>query len=127
MGRKDGSVVSSIRFSADEHAFLKAMSKRFGIPRATILKTGLRMSLGVPTKEEANIRHFQSLERQFVGVARNLNQLTRSANSGRLFWGVEEQNEICNLQREVEEVRDALRDYLRAAAGRDFCGDLKAD
>lgn len=127
MSKKSGSVVSSIRLSADEHAFLKKLSIRFDKPISAFLKLSVRIALGVPNKEEANIRRFQSIEKQLVGMARNLNQMARSANAGRLLWQSEERNEIGKLLCEVEELRDALREYQNQAAQRDFIGSVDAE
>ena len=56
------------------------------IERVGPIRTSIRMALAIPTKEEANIRRFQEIERELRGLATNFNQLTRAANAGKLMW-----------------------------------------
>lgn len=83
------------------------------------------MALGVPTKEEANIRGFKEIHNQLIGVARNLNQMTRAANAGKLVWQSGERKNVERLEQTVIEVKDLFLAYEALAAKRSFVAALE--
>lgn len=107
--------VSSIRWTAEEHAFLKEKEKAWGKSISSIVRMSIRMALGIPTKEEANIRQFQEIERTLLGLATNFNQLTRAANAGKVMWTQTDAKLVSDLSEAVRETRALLHEYERMA------------
>ena len=83
------------------------------------------MALGIPTKEEANIRAFKEIHNQLIGAARNLNQMTRAANAGKLVWQSGERKNVERLEQTVIEVKDLFLAYEALAAKRSFVAALE--
>lgn len=113
-------MTSTIRWTVDEHAFLVGRKKAWGVSIAAIIRSSIRMALGIPTKEEANIRRFQEIERQLSGLSTNFNQLTRAANAGKLMWTQGDADLISDLSVTVKETRGLFREYQKQAHRRGF-------
>ena len=113
-------MTSTIRWTVEEHAFLVGRKKAWGVSIAAIIRTSIRMALGIPTVEEANIRRFQEIERQLSGLSTNFNQLTRAANAGKLMWTQGDADLIFDLAATVKETRGLFREYKKQAHTRGF-------
>ncbi|WP_282610882.1 plasmid mobilization relaxosome protein MobC [Pelagibius sp. Alg239-R121] len=110
--------------SKAEHDHLKAFASRNGVTVSALFKTSLRIALGVPTREEENIRKFSDIQRQLFGAAHNLNQITRAANAGRFKLGGHAEAVINDLAEEVRRTHDLFVDFRRAAHSRDLLDAL---
>ena len=114
------SMVSSIRWTAEEHSYLTEKTKAWNVSIAAFIRTSIRIALGIPTKEEANIRRFQELEDQLRGLAGNFNQLTRAANAGKVMWTASDAELVSDLSVAVSEARSLFREHKRQASQRGF-------
>ncbi|WP_282611312.1 plasmid mobilization relaxosome protein MobC [Pelagibius sp. Alg239-R121] len=123
--KKARSLTTSIRMSETEHAHLKAFTERAGVTLSALFKTSVRLALGVPTREEANIRQFDNIQRQLYGAAHNLNQITRAANAGRFKMGGHAEAVIADLAAEVRRTHELFVDFRRAAHSRDLVEALE--
>ena len=113
-------MTSTIRWTDEEHTFLKGRADAWGVSIASIIRTSIRMALAIPTKEEANIRRFQEIERELRGLTTNFNQLTKAANAGKLMWNEADSKLVSDLSAEVEEARALFQEYQRQASRRGF-------
>lgn len=113
-------MTSTIRWTVEEHAFLTGRKKAWRVSIAAIIRTSIRMALGIPTVEEANIRRFQEIERQLSGLSTNFNQLTRAANAGKVMWTQSDADLVSDLSSTVNEVRALFREYQILAHSRGF-------
>ena len=120
VGRKQKTMTSTIRWTVEEHAFLTGRKKAWGVSIAAIIRTSIRMALGIPTVEEANIRRFQEIERQLAGLSINFNQLTRAANAGKVMWTQGDTDLVSDLAITVKETRGLFREYQKLARQRGF-------
>lgn len=110
------SVTTTIRFDDDELEWLKERAAKTGLRGVTsVVRVCLRVAFGIPTKEEAYSHGFRDYLIQLTGVARNLNQMTRAANMGKLRWNGKAEQQIAELQGEVRTLIRYFEDYTRTA------------
>ena len=126
-GASKKTMTSTIRWTVDEHRFLVSRKEAWGVSIAAIIRTSIRMALGIPTAEEANIRRFQEIEEQLRGLARNYNQMTRAANAGKLMWTQADADAVSELYLAVREAQKLFREYQKLASRRGFDGAKVAE
>lgn len=116
---------TSIRFSPEEHAYLAALAERSGIKLARLVRACIRIALGVPSVEEANLRQFDEIARQLQRVGNNLNQVARRANSGKVTLSNSDGTALHNVIETVGELRKGLDEYRRLAQSRDLTAAIE--
>lgn len=107
------SVTTTIRLPPEELVWLKEFSRRNGVSVSGMFRTAMRVALGVPGKEREMLRRFDEQIKQLTGVARNLNQMTRAANSGKLRWDSGAERRIAVLEKETRATLSLFWQYRR--------------
>lgn len=120
MNKDAPSVTTTIRFKAKELALLKGFSKKHSTSVSGLIRASIRLAFGIPEEEEGNIRAFHAITLQLTGVARNLNQITRAANAGKLKWNKSAEEEVEAVRVQVLEALALFRGFQKAAATRDL-------
>ena len=122
------SVTTTLRFDEDELAFLKQRSKAMQLRSVTgLVRVCIRIAFGIPSKEEFRTQHFKEHLAQLVGMANNLNQMTRAANAGKLRLNHRTEDQIEAMKVEVRELRRLIEDYSDAAHERSFTRALEIE
>ncbi|MEM6886983.1 MAG: MobC family plasmid mobilization relaxosome protein [Pseudomonadota bacterium] len=115
------SLVKSMRFDEDEWAFLEQRRKAMQLRSVTgLVRVCLRVAFGIPTKEEFRTLQFKEHLVQLIGMANNLNQMTRAANAGKFRLNKRTEDQIEAMKVEIRELRQLFEDYSDAARARSF-------
>ena len=122
------SVVTSMRFDEDELAFLEKRRKAMQLRSVTgLVRVCIRVAFGIPTKEEFRTQHFKAHLDQLVGMANNLNQMTRAANAGKFRLNKHTEEQIEAMKLEIRTLRQLFQDYSDAAHERSFTRALEIE
>ncbi|WP_108862357.1 MobC family plasmid mobilization relaxosome protein [Ruegeria sp. Alg231-54] len=122
------SVVKSMRFDEDEWAFLEQRRKVLQLRSVTgLVRMCLRVAFGIPTKEEFVAKAFNAHLVQLVGMANNLNQMTRAANAGKFRLNKRTEDQIAAMKVEIRELRRLFEDYSDTAHERSFTRALEIE
>jgi hypothetical protein len=122
------SLVKSMRFDEDEWTFLEQRRKAMQLRSVTgLMRVCLRVAFGIPTKEEFVAKKFNAHLVQLVGMANNLNQMTRAANAGKFRLNKRTEDQIEAMKLEVRELRRLFEDYSDAAHQRSFTRALEIE
>lgn len=121
-------LVKSMRFDEDEWSFLEQRRKALQLRSVTaLLRMCLRVAFGIPTKEEFVAKKFKEHLAQLVGMANNLNQMTRAANAGKFRLNKRTEDQIEAMKVEIRELRQLFEDYSDAAHERSFTRALEIE
>lgn len=118
------SVTTTVRFKPDELDWLKQYAKSLGTDVSGLIRTAMRSALGVPTKSEFQACGFDELLLQLTGAARNLNQMTKAANAGKLIWDAGTARRVEEVAVETKAVAEAFFAYRRIALTRNLTAAL---
>ena len=122
------SVVKSMRFDEDEWAFLEQRRKVLQLRSVTgLVRMCLRVAFGIPTKEELVAKKFNAHLVQLVGMANNLNQMTRAANAGKFRLNKRTEDQIAAMKVEIRELRQLFEDYSDTAHERSLTRALEIE
>jgi len=122
------SIVKSMRFDEDEWAFLEQRRKAMQLRSVTgLARVCIRVAFGIPTKEEFRTQHFKDHLAQLVGMANNLNQMTKAANAGKFRLNKRTEDQIAAMVLEIRELRQLFEDYSDAAHERSFTRALEIE
>lgn len=122
------SVVKSMRFDEDEWAFLEQRRKVLQLRSVTgLVRMCLRVAFGIPTKEELVAKKFNAHLVQLVGMANNLNQMTRAANAGKFRLNKHTEDQLEAMKLEVRALRQLFEDYSDAAHERSLTRALEIE
>jgi predicted ATP-dependent protease len=122
------SVTTTMRFDEDELAFLKQRSKAMELRSVTgLVRVCIRIAFGIPSKEEFRTQKFKEHLAQLVGMANNLNQMTRAANAGKFRLNKRTEEQIEAMKVEVRDLRRLIEDYSDAAHQRSFTRALEIE
>lgn len=122
------SVTTTMRFDEDELAFLKQRSKAMQLRSVTgLVRVCIRIAFGIPSKEEFRTHQFKEHLVQLVGMANNLNQMTRAANAGKFRLNKRTEDQLAAMKDEVRELRRLIEDYSDAAHERSFTRALEIE
>ncbi|MEX0278582.1 MAG: MobC family plasmid mobilization relaxosome protein [Ruegeria sp.] len=117
-----------MRFDEDEWSFLEQRRKALQLRSVTaLLRMCLRVAFGIPTKEEFVAKKFKEHLAQLVGMANNLNQMTRAANAGKFRLNKRTEDQIEAMKVEIRELRQLFEDYSDAAHERSFTRALEIE
>lgn len=122
------SVTTTMRFDEDELAFLKQRSKAMQLRSVTgLVRVCIRIAFGIPSKEEFRTLQFREHLVQLVGMANNLNQMTRAANAGKFRLNKRTEDQIEAMTVEIRALRRLIEDYADAAHERSFTRALEIE
>lgn len=122
------SVTTTMRLDEDELAFLKERRKVMQLRGvSSLLRVCVRVAFGIPSKEEFRTLQFKEHLDQLVGMANNLNQMTRAANAGKFRLNKRTEDQIEAMKVEVRALRRLFDDYSDAAHERSFTRALEIE
>lgn len=109
-----------IRFAPFEIELFEQLSKRYGMKTSTdFIRSALMIALALPSQIERYCFGFDEARKQLRGVASNLNQLTRKANSGDIkAWTAKEQKTVDDIAVAVAGLHKIIASYNEIAQQR---------
>ena len=102
-----------VRLTEQEADAFKAYAEQCGIGRATLVRQFIRERINQsPDLIDTEITEFRKAVTQLSAIGRNLNQITKAANAGKIPTRLTEDTYIHSLVDHVANVKQTLQDYL---------------
>lgn len=113
-------MTKTIRFAPSEIELFERLSERHGMKGSTdFIRSSLMIALALPSQVERYCFGFDEARQQLRGVASNLNQLTRKANSGDIKgWTAKEQKTVDEITAAVAGLHKVIANYNTIAQQR---------
>ena len=111
--------VALARLTQEETESLNNYTKKIGIKRSKLFRKIVREVINnEPDLLPEEMKEFKESVKQLAGMARNLNQLTRAVNSGKLPVQLSDESYFIALKDEVISLRNQLDYYIDATVNR---------
>ena len=111
--------VALTRLTEEETKLLDDYASKNGVKRSQVLRKIVRQLITKkPELLPEEMKEFKESVRQLAGMARNLNQIARVANSGTLPIELQTSDYFVHLRKEVSSLRKDIDNYINATVNR---------